>query len=233
MKKFVIVFLSLSMTMCAFSQGEQPTKKKANDDLQIKTLFGSGSHKKPIPLGYFLELNAGYTQFGGKNVFLPGIDLGMIVNHNWSVGLAGSFVGNPGNLYFNNIYHTETGSAMLGAYLVGGYGGGLIEYTAFPRSVVHFSIPVMIGGGYFAYLEDYYFNKDYYHNGSSMNYNTIDYSVCFVIEPGIKAEFNILKILRLGAGVSYRYSPNFELVNTSSDLLNQFTGRVTLRFGKF
>jgi hypothetical protein len=233
MKKIVFVFVSLVMTFSAFSQGDHPTELKPDDDPQIKTLFGDGSHKKPIPLGYFFEMNAGYTQFGGKNVFLPGINIGMIVNHNWSVGLAGSLIGNPGNLFIENIYHTETGSAMLGAYLVGGYGGGLLEYTAFPRSVVHFSVPVIIGAGYFAYLDDYYFDKDYYHNGSSMNFNTIDYNVCFVIEPGIKAEFNIIKKLRFGVGVSYRYSPNFELENTSTELLNQFTGRVSLRFGKF
>jgi hypothetical protein len=233
MKKLIVLMMGMLISFSLFSQEDLSNVKTSKQEFKANTLFSKETHKPDIQLGYFFEMNAGYTKFGSENAFLPGIDFGMILNHNWSVGLSGSFIGNPKNLYYDNIYHTETGSAMLGANLMGGYGGFLFEYTAFPRSVVHFSIPVMIGGGYFAYIDDFYFSNNDYHNGNMWNYNTIDDNYCFVIEPGIKAEFNIIKMLKLGLGVSYRYSPNFNLVNTADDLLNQFTGRVSLRFGKF
>jgi hypothetical protein len=233
MKKIIFLLLALAMVIPVFSQEDLTIVKKSSDELQMKTLFGNKEHRHKNVLGYFVELNAGYTQFGTKNVFLPGLAFGMILNHNWSFGFTGSAVGNPGNLYFNDIYHPESVSAMYGANLVGGYGGGLIEYTAFPRSVVHFSVPVTIGAGYFAFVDDYYYGNDFTFNGTSWDYSTIDYNVCFIIEPGLKLEFNIVKMLRLGLGVSYRYSPNFDLVSTPADLINQFTGRLSLRFGKF
>jgi len=233
MKKSLILILGMLMTFPVFSQVDNQEDKSSKNDPEIKTLFGNRSDKGKIPLGYFIEMNAGYTKFGSENVFLPGINMGMILNHNWTVGLSGSFIGNPGNLYFEDIYHPESVSAMYGANLFGGYGGGLIEYTAFPKSVVHFSVPVMIGGGYFAYLDDYYFGNDFNYDYHNWDYNTIDWTVCFVVEPGLKLEFNIVKMLRIGLSASYRYSPNFELVNTSADLINQFTGRFSIRFGRF
>jgi hypothetical protein len=233
MKKIIFFLLAIAMVLPVFSQEDHIVKNTSSDEQQMKTLFGNKDQKHAITLGYFMEMNAGYTQFDKRNVFLPGISFGMILNHNWSVGLTGSAVANPGNLYYNDIYNPDSYSATYGANLVGGYGGALFEYTAFPRSVVHFSIPVMVGGGYFAYVDDYIYGNDFTFNGHSMDYHTIDYNVCFVVEPGIKVEFNLIKMLRLGLGVSYRYSPNFELVKTSTGLINQFTGRLSLRFGKF
>ena len=229
MKKLFVFLLGVILSVPLLSQ-DLSVVDSTKKEFKVNTLF-SHKNKRDIQLGYFMEMNAGYTQIGDKNVFLPGMNIGLILNHNWSVGLSGSFIGNSGNMYFENIYYSSNiPDLQTGAYLFGGYGGGLFEYTAFPRSVVHFSIPVMIGGGYFAYFDDIpNAHSDY----NSWDYSTIDWNVCFVIEPGIKAEFNILKMLRLGIGVSYRYSPNFELVNTPDDLLNQFTGRFSLRFGKF
>lgn len=232
MKKIIFLLLALAMDFPVFSQEKQATETKSNNDLQMKTLFGNKEHKHNISLGYFVELNAGYTQFGTKDVFLPGLNVGMILNHNWSIGLSGSFVANTNYLHFQNIYFDFQTQQMAEARLGGGFGGLLLEYTLLPRSVVHVSFPLMVGGGYLAY-----YDKNYsYASGipfDHYNHRTIDDDYFFVIEPGIKAEFNIIKKIRIGVGVSYRYTPDLKLVNTSSELINQFTGRLSLRFGKF
>jgi hypothetical protein len=233
MKKILVLLSAMLLSFPLFSQEDLSDVKTGSKEFKVNTLFGKDSHHQKIQVGGFIEMNAGYTKFGSKNVFLPGMNIGVILNHNWSVGLAGSFIANPGNLYYENIYHPDELSAMYGANMVGGYGGGLFEYTAFPKSVVHFSVPVIIGAGYFAYVDDLYYGNNYNYDYHNWDYNTIDWNVCFVVEPGVKLEFNIVKMLRLGLGVSYRYSPNFELVNTPTDLINQFTGRFSIRFGKF
>jgi hypothetical protein len=39
--------------------------------------------------------------------------------------------------------------------------------------------------------------------------------------------------MRLNAGISYRYAAGLDLLNTSDDLMNNFTVNVGLKFGKF
>jgi hypothetical protein len=231
MKKLMFLLLASAMVMPVFSQEDLTIKKKSSDELQMKTLFGNKDQKHKISLGYFVELNAGYTRFDTKNVFLPGLAFGMILNHNWSIGMTGSFIANTNYLYFPDIYYDYNINQWNEARLGGGYGGLLLEYTLLPRSVVHVSFPLMIGAGYLAY----YNNDVSYYSGYPYHYysQSVDEDFCFVVEPGIKAEFNIIKKLRLGVGVSYRYTPDLDLNNTPANLINQFTGRLSLRFGKF
>ena len=231
MKKILFLLLALAMVSHVFSQETQTTEKKSSDDLQMKTIFGNKEHRHNISMGYFVELTAGYTQFGTKDVFLPGLNFGMILNHNWSIGLSGSFIANTNYLYFPDIYLDSYTQQWSEARLGGGYGGLLLEYTLLPRSVVHVSFPLIVGAGYLAY----YNNDNTYYSGYPNHYHNqaIDEDFCFVVEPGVKAEFNIIKKLRIGVGVSYRYSPDLNLENTSSALINQFTGKLSLRFGKF
>jgi hypothetical protein len=232
MNKIIFLLLAVVMVVPVFSQEKQSTEAKSNDDLEMKTLFGNKEHKHNISLGYFVELSAGYTQFGTKDVFLPGLNFGMILNHNWAIGLSGSCVANTNYLHFQNIYFDYITQQMTEARLDGGYGGLLLEYTLLPRSVVHVSFQMMVGGGYMAYYDkNFSYSSGYPY--SHHNQNTIDDDYFFVVEPGIKAEFNIIKKVRIGVGVSYRYTPDLKLVNTSSGLINQFTGRLLLRFGKF
>lgn len=232
MKKIMIVLICWVCGLAVFAQDVQPTKSSAETN-EIKTLFGNGKGAKKIPLGYFFELNGGYSQFGHKNVFLPGMSLGVILDHHWTVGLSGSFIGVMDGLRFNNIYYDSVSNSMKGANLKGGYGGLLLEYTLFPNSRLHLAFPLLIGGGYMFYSQQSNHDsiQDNYNHGFHHNYISSDNF--FVVEPGVRLECNIIRKLRLGLGVSYRYSPDLKLKNTPSDLINQFTAKLSLRFGKF
>ena len=126
MKNIIVLLLALAMVFPVFSQEKQTTETKSFEELQMKTLFGNKDKKRHITLGYFIEMNAGYTQFDSKDVFLPGLNFGMILNHNWSIGLSGSFVGNTNYLYFPDIYYDQYTKQMSEARIGGGYGGLLI-----------------------------------------------------------------------------------------------------------
>jgi hypothetical protein len=72
------------------------------------------------------------------------------------------------------------------------------------------------------------------HNSfSHWNQDIISSDHFFVVEPGVRVECNVVKSLRIGLGISYRYTPDFDLKHTSHELLNQFTAKLSLRFGKF
>ncbi|HTX88704.1 MAG TPA: hypothetical protein VMC08_06935 [Bacteroidales bacterium] len=235
MKKILGLMAGILLTFPVFAQQPDTLKHGAGKGYEMNTVFGNHKEHRHVPLGYFVELNAGYTRFDSKDVFLPGIQAGIILDHHWTLGAAGSFVGNSGNLYFKDIYYNENDAQWHGAHLSGGYGGFLFEYTLLPRSVVHISFPLLIGGGYMYFQDhpphpDSLFNPHEYPDHHS---HVISGDHFFVIEPGVKVEFNIVKHLRLGLGISYRYTPDLDLSGVSADLINQFTGRLTLRFGKF
>lgn len=229
MKKIIIILICWVFSQSVFSQDTlQP--KASFDTYKMNTIFGNEFQK--IPMGYFIEINGEYTQFGLNGVFLPGICLGVIFNHQWTIGLTGSFIDNPKELKFKNIYYDSVSHSTRGANLKGGFGGLLLEYTTSPKSRIHVAFPLMIGDGYLFYtqLPEYSISAQSYHYRHHA-YVSIDN--CFVIEPGARLEFNIISFIRLGLSISYRYTPDLKLLNTSCDLINQFTGKISLCFGQF
>lgn len=218
MKRFALLLVLLSAAVIV---NAQEASKTTDDD--IKTVFGKSGKAK---LGWFVGIDPGYTQFDGRDVWMGGLSAGMIINHNFTIGLSGRGWTNRNGMYYPNVTDTA------GAYLEGGYGGLLLEYTLFPKSVVHVTFPVLIGGGGASYITDKEYNE--YDDDEWGNcHKNLDSDAFFVIEPGVRAEVNILKFMRLNAGISYRYVGDLQLINTSSNLMNNFTATVGLKFGKF
>ncbi len=92
----------------------------------------------------------------------------------------------------------------------------------------------MIGGGGAAYVEDWNY-EEWDKNDENYNHNhkVFDDDFFFVVEPGIRAEINLLPFMRLNAGVSYRFTSGFEMIKTPSDKMNSFNANVGIKFGKF
>lgn len=203
-----------------FVNAQNDANQKGDD---IKTVFGKGNKTK---LGWFVGIDPAYSQFKGKNVWLAGINGGLIINHHFAIGLAGRAWVNRNELFYPDV--TDT----VGAYLEGGYGGFLFEYTLFPKSVIHVTFPVIIGGGGASYVTN--LEYDTWEDGHwTKNHKSLDSDAFFVIEPGVRAEVNLLKFMRLNAGVSYRYVGDLKLINTSSDLMRNWAVTIGLKFGKF
>ena len=217
-----------------FAQGTQTTAVSA-DTNQFHTIFhkGDGTHK--IPLGYFIELNGGYSHLGHGSAFLPGMSMGIILDHHWTIGMTSSLMASSHGSYH---HHGDNDSIAdehhNGISTVGGYGGLLLEYTLFSQSRVHVSFPLIIGGGYITDVQQ--IKSDSTSSSSHHHWSHYNFSHgegFFVLEPGVKLELNVIKNLRVGLGVSYRYSPEKDHRITSPEVLDQFTVRLGLRFGKF
>lgn len=199
----------------------QQDTQKTNHEMQ--TIFGKD--RQPS-VGWFVGIEQAYTQFDERDVWMGGINFGMTIDHHLSLGLTGHGWYERDKMYYKDV--TEN----TGAYLEGGYGGLLLAYTLFPQSVVHLSFPVLIGAGGASYVSD----KEYMEwdeDEWDTHHEVLDTDVFFVIEPAVNAEINIVRFMRLHAGVGYRYTSGFEMINTSDDLMNNFTATVGLKFGKF
>ena len=233
MKKILsLLLLVIFLGATVVAQEDFSKKPDNNDQDDIKTLFKKGKKCKKPHIGYFLGPEFAYTQFSGnKSVFLLGINMGVTLNHWISVGLAGYGIVNSGNLEYKDMFYDDINKKWQSANLYGGYGGLLIEFTVIPKSVVHVSFPLLIGGGGLTYL----YRPDYVDKYDWSGLESIDWDSFFVIQPGVKAEFNILKFFRIGIGVSYRYTPDLDLQQSKSSKLNinQFNANLSLKFGKF
>jgi hypothetical protein len=161
-----------------------------------------------------------YAQIDGTDAVLVGARGAWVINHSLAIGLGG--YGFTNNIYVDDIID---GSEV---FLAGGYGGLYIEPIILPRSPIHIAVPVLIGGGGLALIQDYFHS-----NTSNPEYYSVDENAFFIVEPGIEIELNLVKFMRLGLAVTYRHTEGLDLYKTDPEVLNGFSGGISLKFGKF
>lgn len=215
MKKTSLLFLLVTLVLVnlAMAQEEKP-------QTEMRTLFGNNDK---ISHGGYGALLINYSQFDDRDVVLVGARGGWIINHGITLGIGG--YGFANQVSFDNL--TINGENNL--FLSGGYGGLLIEPIIFPMRPVHISIPILIGGGGAAYVNESYYDNQH----EDWNYYTVDASPFFVLEPGIEIEFNVVKFMRIGLGGYYRYTSGLNLQKTGEHIMDGFSGGLSLKFGKF
>ncbi|MBO3698694.1 hypothetical protein [Roseivirga sp. E12] len=165
----------------------------------------------------YITSYTGYTQVGGNGGIQMGGSLVWLKNKRWGFGLSGYAVQRA----------VDSDMVLSGDYrLAGGYGGVFVEYTPRPSDKFHLSFPLLIGGGGLAYLQQI-------DRSVSVTDPLVEDSHAFaVIEPGVTFEANLLKFLRVGMSVSYRYTTNTALnYQSNSDQIVNGTAINSLSFG--
>lgn len=213
-RKIIIVTFLLGLMMVA---SHQPGYAQENNQ-QMSTLFGGTNGS--IHHGGWGGLYFGYTQISDKDTYLMGARGGWLINHRFTIGLAGS-----GFISDRDYYGIVPDRAVS---LAGGYGGLFLEAVIFPFSPVHLTIPITIGAGGVAYTSNNWREGDY----SYENY-TYDSDAYFLLEPGLEIELNLIKFMRFAVGGSYRYTSDVNMINSSPEMLKGFNGHFTLKFGSF
>lgn len=220
-KIFLTIALVLAAAIYANAQDEPKT---------MKTLFKKPN--TPVHHGGYLGFTFGYTQIDNEDAVNLGGRIGWLINHHFTLGLAGYG-------YYNNLH--KTNNSNPGEYAIsGGYGGLFIEPIVRPFDPVHVSFPVIFGfGGVSAGDKDIWNDQNNYNN---YNY---DSDIYMVLEPGIDVEFNLLKYFKLAVGASYRLTNGVDLeyqyyegtmpmsTTISKDVLDSFNVNMSLKFGLF
>ncbi len=209
-----LFFLSLSLT------AQEETEETANND-RVQTLFGN--KEKNRSNGGYGGFSTAYTKMDGRDAIMFGGQGGWIIDHGFVLGGAGY------GFMTDRFFDAELNNQYM---LAGGYGGLLLEFIVAPKSPVHLSIPLVIGGGGVSYTRN---NYDYDYYGYSE-----DSQAFFVIEPGVELELNIVRFMRIAAGAKYRFTSDVSLRYFDSgnrimdaDALNGFSTHITFKFGKF
>ncbi len=87
-----LILLAVGMMIATVMMAQTDSKNNADDD--FKTLFKG---KNSVKIGWFVSAEPGYTQFDGKDAWLGGLSGGMVINHNFSLGLSGRAWYDPHN----------------------------------------------------------------------------------------------------------------------------------------
>ena len=210
MKKYVFTLIAIVLCIGTNAQDDR------NDQDDLRTVFNSTER-----VGWWIAPEFSWSQIDNRDAFIGGMSGGIIVNHEFSIGLAAYGIMNPQNFKYSGIIDTAD------VYLYGGYGGLKLEYRLFPLNTINLAFPVLIGGGGVTYST---WGPDNWHGDEDDAYAWDSF---FIIEPGVMAGINILKFMRLDVGVSYRYAPAIDLPETDSDLMNGFNANISLKFGRF
>ena len=222
MKKATILIFVVFVSLMGLAQEDNKNNQ------EYRTLFGSSQ----MTHGGYGGLSINYSQLDGEDALLVGARGAWIINHGIGIGLAGYGI-------TNNINRDLYGDGSQ-YQMAGGYGGLLIEPIIGAKNPIHISIPVLIGAGGIAYVNNTLQSGSQppYHN----EYYTLDSQAFFVVEPGVELELNMVKFFRIALGAYYRYTSDvtlsyyklnsLELITENPDLKG-FSFGVTLKFGKF
>lgn len=198
MKTTIFIMVLSSLILNVHSQNNEETK----------SLIGKG----------LINKWGGYGSFEGKASTLkgePSLYLGIkgavITNRTFAFGLAGGgFVSKnvfDGDGQFGDV--AELRLAMV-------YGGVFGEFIGFTTKKVHFTVPLVLGFGGAAILEQFPPEVE------EINENVIETGVFMLLEPGVNLEINITEDLRFFVGPHYRWA---------ADKLDSLEGKDLSNFG--
>ncbi|MCB0770472.1 MAG: hypothetical protein KDC00_08710 [Flavobacteriales bacterium] len=198
----------------------------AQDDSKINTLFGTD---KDMANGGWGAPSVHYTKVMGQDALLVGLRGGWLIDHQVTLGIAGfGLVTDVPNAAYDTHRIEQGHDVDLPSQFRMGYGGLFIEPILAHRSAVHVTLPVIIGAGGCGYQ---------LYGGLPRDFDPYTYSddaqAFFVIEPGVELELNLIPLVRLGVGASYRYTSDITLPGTPSDALRGINAGVTIKVGKF
>ena len=220
-RKIILSSCALVIAIAIHAQNDNKQSQSENNPNQIQTIFNQTS-----PLGWWIAPEFSYTMIDKEGVCLAGLNGGIIVNHNFSIGLEGIGILTNNNLKFTGINDTAD------VYLYGGYGGLILEYRINPVQPVNIGFSLLIGGGGAAFSTwgPGNWNNS---NNNDQNDNVYNWDGYFVIEPGVTVGINLLKFMRLDGGISYRLVQGLSLPETDSNIMNGFNAKLSLKFGRF
>ncbi|MFZ1694870.1 MAG: hypothetical protein WAT74_16855 [Flavobacteriales bacterium] len=216
-----IFFLLLFSTLPVAAQD-------TTNDAPMRTLLGGD---KQLHHGGWGAPTIHYTRIMDQDALLVGGRGAWIIDHRLSIGIAGhGLVTNVGNAAYDAHLVANGEVLRRSSSLYMGYGGLLLEPVIAYRSPVHITLPVIIGAGGVTYGYHSELPDDF----DPLEYDdTYDAQAFFVVEPGVEVEMDVIPLVRVGIGASYRYTTDMNLPATAKDALHGINAGISLKVGCF
>jgi hypothetical protein len=209
MKLRNLLFVAAIMSSVpSFAQDDN--SENENTGWNQNTIFKSGE----MSHGGYGGVSVRMGQLNNESAIVMGGKGAWIINHKIGIGLAGS--GIMGHSTYSSVGNIYTGYS-------GGYGGLLIEPIFFSDKMVHFSVPMVFGGGG---VGKYVYNSNNFIGGDQ-------YVAFAVFEPGLEVEFNMASWFRISAGAYYSFRSEIDAYLLTTDIVDPFNFGLTFKFGAF
>jgi hypothetical protein len=187
------------------------------------SLMGTGDEYAPEKRKhgfYFTCPSLIYTQINNTPSIGLGMSAGWIFNHSFSLGLGG-------NLFFSNIQANPPDTENYGM----SYFGVMAQYSFSSKDSIHVNLSTLIGGGLIGPWQ----TCDCCCNGySSSRFITAENADgLYVVEPGIDLLMGVSRIIRIGAGMRYRFVSDVDRYGFSNSDLSGFSLSLIFQVGLF
>jgi hypothetical protein len=162
-----------------------------------------------------------FTSFKGEFAVMAGGYGGWLINHSFLLGGGGYGLATQHHLA------NASGSGIFpdNGRIEFGYGGGVLEYIFSPKSVVHSTISLLIGGGAVSVGQQWEDYTSWMHGYQADG--------VFVLEPSLNIELNVTTFFRVNAGGSYRYVSGVSTAGLTNADLSGASINLALKFGAF
>jgi hypothetical protein len=170
-----------------------------------------------------------FTTMDGSSSVLAGCQGEWIINHTFGLGIGG--YGLVTELDYNrpNQHNAPGFRSTEHRRLEMSYGGVLLSYIMHSDQMMHPSFDLLIAGGSLNMNSREWDDSDEY---DSRLYDENRDSF-FVLEPVVNAELNVVRFMRLNAGLGYRWVSGVSRFGYSNADIGGVSGTLTLKFGKF
>lgn len=210
--KTITTFILLAAGLLNYAQ---------TDEYNPQTLLGS----KDKSVRGFLAFNEKGIMLNNQLGLMSGGEVDIVFGHRLNIGFFGY---GKTNRVQSNYFDTDG----FRHYYELGMGGMKIERVFFTNRAIHFTLPVSFGVGAMTLNRYSIVDYEYYVNNNWEN-SLYDFDAFAFIEPGLNLELNLLKHLRLDAGLGYLFTDEIRLAGTNAHPLNNITGNISLKLGWF
>ena len=187
------------------------------------SLYGANRRNPPVFMKngfYFTCPSLSLTSMKNNVVCGLGISAGWIFNRSFSLGFGS-------NLFLTNIKPDPPDINNYGL----GYFGLTAEYLFISKDWFNVALSALAGGGIFGPWQSYTCYYDGYSSGRILTSAEAD--GFFLIEPRIDLLMDVSWLIRVGAGVSYRFISGIEKYGFCSADLNGFSLNLIFQLGLF
>jgi hypothetical protein len=183
---------------------------ETNKKWEQKTIF----NPKDKEYGGYGALTIKYGTIENSNVTFVGGRGGWILNHKLAFGFGAYGLFGEEQEPITDIKYNYTGA----------YGGFIVEPIFFSNKVVHFSMPILLGGGWVGRLQKV--------DGSyEIMYNDL---VFLTVEPGLEVDFNITEHFRIAIGAYYTLANDIDSASEiNDDVMNNLSVGLQFKWGVF
>ena len=176
---------------------------------------------RPQYLGVFVAPEFQYGQLNGAFTSISGASAMLLLNKKWGIGVTGQ----------RSIDRAFSPSGVTPLYLSTQFGGLKMEYTPRPNAAIHVTFPLVVGMGVASAdsLSSRNGRDDLFEFGGKKNRGNDNRNSFVVIQPSIQVEANLVRFVKLFAGVNYRLA--FKENSTTNLLPSNTLQGISFNFG--